>query len=426
MWVFLANPPAQKGGKKVSKKKGKSGPTKAEARKYKSLVKKLGVQKAAKEYRKWKRETKRGTGSKAKATTKGGKRMAKTKGRPTSARGRKYRSLVKKHGVQDAARIWRSMPESKKGGKRAANPPKKKAKSRKKAPARRGSYKALVKKHGVQEAARIWRSMPAGRKTKKAAKKRTYTRKTGGQWRGDKAGHSIASTAGWARRKGIPVPLYLSQRGFSQAEISRFIKKHGPIGESHRPYTRSYPVPAGRRYAMNPVEDAVATVKGTFAMDSLMTAGLVVLPGFMGMAIGNAVVRKLKADAGTPLIMAGEFGGSLVAGVVSAMAHKSVEKGILTAGSGIALSVFKFAWNKFMPKTILGLELPTFSDYVELPYTEDYVELPYASGMGQSLYTGAEGIGQFLPPEAAQVSQFIPEQFGEYSVGIGEEAEVEY
>jgi len=395
MWTFLVNPP-EKGGKKV--KMSKAG------RKYKSLVKKLGVTKGAKAYRKWKREEKaKGKPSKAKA--KGGNRMAKkTKKRATG-----YKALVKKHGVTKAAKMWRAKghkPAKKKAGKKkyAANPKK-----------RASGYRALVKKHGVTKAAKMWRA-----RGHKPAKKYAAN-----AWKKDRKGHAIASAAGWARRKGIPVPIYLAQRGYSKSAIDRYIKKHGAVGSSKRSYTKSYPVRSAR-YAMNPLEGAVETVKSVFAVETVKTV-MGVGVGFMGMALGNAVVRRLKPDAGTPVVIAGEFGGSLVAGAVYAVATKDVAKGVLTATSGIALSVFKMAWTKYVAgRTILGLAMPGLSDYVELPYTAgmgDYVELPYTAGMGQSLDTG---MGQFLPPEAAEIGQFIPEQFGEYSVGIGEEAEVEY
>ena len=415
MWTFLVNPPKAKGGKKKGGRKVAT--TTREGRKYKSLVKKLGVTKGAKEYRKWKREQK-AKKKPSKARAKGGKRMAKkkSKGAPTTARGRKYRALVKKHGVQKAAKMWRRMPASKKGGKKkyAANP-----KGRSKT-AKGRSYRALVKKHGVQKAASLWRA-----RGHKPAKKRSYAANA---WKRDKRGHSIASTAGWARRKGVPVPIYLSQRGFSKAAIDRYIGKHGAVGSSHRPVTKTYPLARGRRYAMNPMAGAMETVKGVFQVETVKTV-LGVGIGFMGMAVGNAIVKRLKADAKTPLVMAGEVGGSILAGAVYAVATKDVGKGLLTASSGIALSIFKFAWTKWVAgNKYLGLTMPGLSDYVELPYTaglNDYVELPYAAGygMGQSLDTG---MGQFLPPEAAEVGQLIPEQFGEYTVGIGEEAEVEY
>lgn len=411
MWAFLVNPP--EGGKGMRS----SNPMTKGGRKYKSLVKRLGVKQAAMEYRKWKREQK-GKGSQATAR-KGGSNMARKnpKGIPKTARGKAYREVVKRYGVIKGAKIWRGMKKpalaAKKGPKRkgySANPkgyPK---------TATGKAYRALVKQYGVIRAAQIWRSRGKGGKKKYAAN----------AWKGDRKGHSIASAAGWARRKGIPVPLYLGQKGFSRAEIDRYIGRHGAVGESHRPYTTHHPVPAGRRYAMNPVATAVETVKGVLSMETAKIA-IGVGSGFLGMALGNAVVKKIKPDAKVPVIVGGEIAGSMLAGAVYATITKDVGKGILTAGSGITLSVFKLAWTKFMAgKTILGLSMPGLGDYVELPYAagiSDYVELPYAAGMGQPLHTD---MGQFLPASAAEVGQFIPEQFGEYTVGIGEEAEVEY
>jgi len=388
MWVFLANPPEKtKGGSKVSS-------TTRTGNKFRSLVRKHGVTKGAKEYRKWKREQKRKKPSK-KAKAKGGKRMAK--------RASGYKALVKKHGVKKAAKMWRG-----RGKKKSSR---KSTKGRKRAT----GYKALVKKHGVKKAARMWRGRSKSTKKRYAAN----------SWSGDKKGHSIASAAGWARRKGVPVPIYLSQRGYSKAAIDRYIKKHGPVGRSHRSYTKTYPARSAR-YAMNPLDTGVETVKGVFATETAKTVFGVGL-GFVGVALGNAVVRRLKPAAGGAMIIGGEFGGSILAGAAYAMATKDVTKGLLTASSGIALSVFKFVWGKYVSgRSIFGLTMPGLSDYVELPYgVSDYVELPYTAGygMGQSLDTG---MGQFLPPEAAEVGQFIPEQFGEYTVGIGEEAEVEY
>lgn len=419
MWTWLVNPPGGKGKAKPSNPVTKGG------KRYRSLVKRLGVKQAAVEYRKWKREQK-GKGSQARAM-KGGASMAKKnpKGYPTTPRGKAYRALVKKHGVIGAAKIWRGMKKpayaanawpgdpaghraaalkgwaGRKGKGKASNPkgyPK---------TAKGKAYRALVKQHGVMRAAQIWRG-------------RGYAANA---WPRDKKGHSIASTAGWARRKGIPVPLYLGQKGFSRAEIDRFIGKHGPIGETHRPYTVTHPVPAGRRFAMNPAAAAVETVKGVLSIDTARIA-IGVGSGFLGMALGNAVVKKIKADASTPLVVGGEVAGSMLAGAVYATVTKDIGKGILTAGSGITLSLFKLLWSKYMAnRTILGLVMPTMGDYVELPYAGDYVELPRVAGMGQSLHTG---MGQFLTPAAVSTAPFIPEQFGEYTVGIGEEAEVEY
>lgn len=408
MWAFLVNPP--KGGKKVAKK-AKSKPKTAEGRKYRSLVKRLGVKQAAKEYRKWKREHKKGSSRKA-SKPKGGTSMAKKK----TARGG-YRALVKKHGVKKAAKMWRA--SGKKSGKKSysRNPKGRSTTTKAKA------YRSLVKKHGVQKAAKMWRASGKAKGKKYAANAWTGGRKTD---------RRIASAAGWARRKGVPAPLYLRQKGFSQAQIDRYIGKHGAVGSHKRSYTRSHPVSAGRRYAMNPLSTAVETVKGVATMDTVKTIGSVTL-GFMGVAIGHAVVKKLRPMANTPAIMSGEIGGSLVAGAAYAVVTKDVGRGLLTASSGIALSLFKFAYDQWFPKKLLGVDMPILSmgnagDYVELPYgMSDYVELPYGraygGGMGQSLQTG---MGQFLPPEAAQVGQFIPEQFGEYTVGIGEEAEIEY
>jgi len=430
-WIALFNPPAKKGGKKgVAKKKAKKknpkgAPKTAKGKAYRKIVKQYGVTEGAKVWRKMKRAGKVSGKAKAKPKKKGGKRMAKKSGGP-----RTYRAMVKKYGVTKGAKMWRAKKrkpaKAKKARKKAT---KKRASNPKGTPktARGKAYRALVKKMGVTKAAKAWRA--SGRKARKPAKK-ARKRYAANAWQGQKKDHGIASMAGWARKKGISVPVYLRQRGVSKAKIDAYIGKHGAVGGKKRSYTKSYPLPRGRKYASNPVAAVKEVAMSVASKEGLINAASVA-GGALAAVIGGAVVSKLaKAEErGENLKLAigvgGEILGSVIAGAGVAVGTKEINRGLVVTAGGVGFSLFKLAYTKLMPGAIFGVEMPKMGDYVEFPAVSDYVAIPETAGygMGQSYGTGME---QFLPVEQAEVGQFIPEQFGEYTVGLGEEAEVEY
>ena len=436
-WIALFNPPAKKGGRKgVAKKKAKKKnprgkPKTATGKAYRKIVKKYGVTEGAKVWRKMKRAQKvSGKKAKARPKTKGGKSMAKKSGGPKT-----YRAMVKKYGVTKGAKMWRAKKRKpakarkarKKATRKRASNPKGTPKT-----ARGKAYRALVKKMGVTKAAKAWRA--SGHKARKPAKK-ARKRYAANAWKGQKKDHGIASMAGWARKKGVSVPVYLRQRGVSKAKIDAYIGKHGAVGGKKRSYTKSYPLPRGRKYASNPV----ATVKEV-AMSVASKEGFVnaasVAGGMLAAVVGGAVVSKLaKAEDKSVNVklaigVSGEILGSVIAGAGVAVGTKKLNRGLVVTAGGVGFSLFKLAYNKLIAgRDIFGVTLPgEMSDYVEFPAVSDYVAIPETAGMGQAYGTGME---QFLPVEQAEagiegVGQFIPEQFGEYTVGLGDEADVEY
>ena len=401
--AFVMNPPEANpaGRPRATSKRGLA---------WRELVRKHGVLKAAE---KWRARVRKPSYAAVKGKvvvggpgTRRKEMAANPKGAPKSARGRAWRSLVKKYGVLEAASRWKAIPE--------------RAKPR--------------------YAANVWFGDPAGHRkaalkgwrnrkgtAKNAPARRKYRQN---EWKGDTSGHRIAALAGHARRAGVPVPAYLHRRGVTESQVLRHARKHGPIMAKRRYSTKSDPATAWRKvYAQNPDGiggTAVEVIKAPFSMEGL-TNVLYMSAGAFGAVLGGAVAGSLikKGEAETVEKFAerkvlpgyiGKAGGSLAVGVLIGVATKNTGKGILAASSGLAYTAFHFIYNKALagkkiPLLPKGTTFPTLgefslSDFVSFPRgMSDYVALP-------------EGTSQFTPAE--ELSQFTP------ASELGGEEEIEY
>lgn len=377
----------------------------------------------------------------ARKTTSRKRRVARKKA--TTSRKRKTtsrkRGMSKKARSEAAKKGWKTRKRRESMARKTKSRRKKRRSSSRKSKRGATSYRALVKKHGVKDAAKMWRKSgskkrkyaanPARKRrrrktTSKRRKRRTYARN---EWSGQKWHHKIAAYAGWARRKGRSVQAYLRSKGVPERYIRGYVKGHGPVMSHKRSYTKTYPVSSRvKRYAANPA-GVVASIKAT-AMDALSMEGLKsaasVMGGMFGAILGGAIVNKVsgeKVTGGTKVAVgyAGNIGGSILMGVGIGYLAKDRTKGMLAVTGGIAYTFFKLAYTKvrdLLPdNSIFGVELPALAEF----NMSDYVEFP--TGVGQ--FTPAEELSDYVEFPTG-VSEFTPAE----ELGYGDEYsyDVEY
>lgn len=442
--AWILNPPGRGAGRKTKRKKKNS---RRKTSTWQKLVKKYGVKEAAKKYKKKKT---RKTATNKRKTRKKGKSSATGKRRKNMAR------MTKAKRRAAALKGWR-----KRRRKTASNKPKRKKRKSRKNPkgtpktAKGKAWRRMVKKYGVQKAAKIKRARKRGgkkRSRKKTSRKRSYaankSRKTRSKkrrtrknaWKGGtKTDRRISALMGHARRKGISPARYLREKGISAKQLASYRKRHGLVG-AHRRYSTKKHRPSKRQryFAANPM--SVSTLKkygkAVFSADTVKDM-VTFSAGMLGAVFGQVIAQKVANRDSVYVNAAGNVGGAFLTGFGIAAWTKKMDKGILATMGGLSFTLFNAIYSKFLSdRTIpwVNLTLPaipgktamvaTAGDYVELPAgMSDYVELP--AGVGDYVELPA-GMNQFIPGE--ELGQFTPaEELGQqYDLGGDYDYDLEY
>lgn len=332
-------------------------------------------------------------------------------GIPKAPRGRQYRDLVKQYGVVEAARKWRKKKRKPKYAKNATYTYNRKrrtksmARKRKKPKASRWSK--LVKKHGVQKAAKKYKKNARKRSSRKSSRKRKRTYKRNKM---TKAQRSAAAKKGWrtrrrnAKKSSKKTRKRTKKRSYRRNKMTK-AKRSAAAKKGWR--TRRRNSKKGKRksrksrsYKKNPT--IVKQIQKVFSMDTLMEAG-VMGAGAVGTRVGTASIlpRLNMADKG----IQGALGNLVVSALLSwgaGFMNKKWSKPILQGGL-VATMERIIAENILTPANLqaVGLQAPTnygIADYVTFG----------KQGMGDYVTFGKQHqMGEFLP--SSKVSQAMIE-----------------
>lgn len=290
---------------------------------------------------------------------KGGKRVARRRGstrrrrrnpvgKPKAARGRAYRSMVKRYGVVEGARRWR---QRKRKPAKAGTRTRRRRRTRSRS--RRNPY---IPKVGtsLSNPRRSRRASGSGSSTQRARRRRRSMARRNA-WRGDRRGHSRAAKKGWRRRKRRRARRnpYSGKRRTSRrspARSRRTTRRRNPVASNPRRRRRA---PA-RRYRRNPSRrsrysrnragtNVIRQIQDVFTLDTLTNSfqGAVGIAGTLSvskMVLG--AVRKTEPAAGQIDFVA-HITNAVTAGVLGAVGSfwsRAAGQNVMAGGLAVSMS----------------------------------------------------------------------------------------
>jgi len=241
----------------------------------------------------------------------------------------------------------------------------------------------------------------ARRRTRKKATRRNKSRK-----------RSLAAKKGWRRRRARKASTRRNPRRKRRTTRRRKTtsrrrrtrrnprKRRRRKTTSRRRRTRRNPrrrrrTTRRRSYRRNPVAALTATAKEALNMKTWVDAAYIA-GGMVTAVVGEQIVVQKFGKTSEIARFAGAVGGSAIGGGVVALISKSKARGIQVLVGGLAYSIIKLAYNRFIAGNATvakytGLAMPAVGDFLTMPalpqgQVGDYVTMPPKQQLGQFGY----------------------------------------